>query len=113
HPERVASGLTPEEVDRLHSAIGPVLREAIEAEGSSFDRGYQTVLGLDGGFLAKNAMYGRSREPCPTCSSPVVKARIAGLIGRPTYFGPSCQPAPAPIRGRRGLSGRAGADRVS
>ena len=93
HPERPATSLTSEEMVRLHQAIPEVLREAIEAEGSSFDAGYRTVLGLEGGFLAKNAMYGRGGLPCPGCGSAVVKTKIAGLIGRPTHFCPNCQPA--------------------
>ncbi len=99
HPERPAHRLRPEEVTRLHAAIGSVLAEAIEAEGSSFDAGYRTVLGLEGGFLARNAMYGRGGRPCPTCQTPVIKTKIAGLIGRPTHFCPKCQPRP---RSRRG-----------
>jgi formamidopyrimidine-DNA glycosylase len=100
HPARVASRLMANEVTRLHEAIGPVLHEAIAAEGSSFDGGYRTVLGLDGGFLARNAMYGRKGEPCPVCRSPVEKIKIAGLIGRPTYLCPTCQPKPRRPRSR-------------
>ena len=92
HPERPASSLTAGEVGRLHAAIGDVLARAIAAEGSSFDAGYRTVLGLEGGFLAQNAMYGRGGEPCPGCGGAIVKAKIAGLIGRPTHYCPSCQP---------------------
>ena len=93
HPERPASTLGLAEVERLHAAIGSVLAEAILAEGSSFDAGYRTVLGLEGGFLAQNAMYGRGGQPCPGCSGPVSKVKIAGLIGRPTHYCPTCQPA--------------------
>src|SRR5262249_39513645 len=92
HPERRASGLTRNEVARLHEAIGAVLREAIAAEGSSFDKGYRTVLGLEGGFLARNAMYGRGGQPCPSCGGPISKTKITGLIGRPTHYCPGCQP---------------------
>lgn len=92
HPERPARSLKPAEVDRLHTAIGAVLDEAIRAEGSSFDAGYRTVLGLEGGFLATNAMYGRGGQPCPECATPVIKTKIAGLIGRPTHYCPRCQP---------------------
>jgi formamidopyrimidine-DNA glycosylase len=63
----------------------------IALEGSSFDAGYRTVLGLEGGFLAQNAVYGRANQPCQVCSRPVFKTRIAGLIGRPTYYCPACQ----------------------
>ncbi|WP_435011707.1 Fpg/Nei family DNA glycosylase [Tundrisphaera lichenicola] len=91
HPERPSSGLTKPEIKRLHVAIGLILNEAIAAEGSSFDAGYRTVLGLEGGFLAKNAMYGRGGQPCPGCSGPITKTKIAGLIGRPTHYCPRCQ----------------------
>lgn len=91
HPECRASRLSKVEIVRLHQAIGEVLAEAILAEGSSFDAGYRTVLGLEGGFLAQNAMYGRGGQPCPVCSTPVVKAKIAGLVGRPTHYCPVCQ----------------------
>ncbi len=92
HPERRASGLKTEEVGRLHAAVGRVLAEAIAAEGSSFDAGYRTVLGLEGGFLNTNAMYGRGGKPCPSCGGSVLKTKIAGLIGRPTHYCPACQP---------------------
>lgn len=91
HPERVASSLNTEEIDRLQTAIPAVLHEAIAAEGSSFDAGYRTVLGLEGGFLAQNAMYGRGGLPCPGCGTPVTKTKIKGLVGRPTHFCPNCQ----------------------
>lgn len=96
HPLRVAAELTAAEVDRLHAAIVPVLAKAIAAEGSSFDAGYRTVLGLEGGFLAVNSMYGRVGEPCHGCGEPVQKTKIAGLIGRPTYLCPKCQPLRRP-----------------
>lgn len=92
HPERTASGLSGEEISRIHGAIGEILTRAIAAEGSSFDAGYRTVLGLEGGFLAENAMYGRGGKPCPGCGGAVVKTKIAGLIGRPTHYCPACQP---------------------
>jgi len=103
HPEKPASSLTPAEVERVHAAIGRVLAEAIAAEGSSFDAGYRTVLGLEGGFLAQNAVHRRRGKPCPSCGVAIVKAKIAGLIGRPTYYCPACQPAPVRLAGRGGI----------
>ncbi len=100
HPTRESSRLTAAELDRLHAAIGPILAAAIAAEGSSFDAGYRTVLGLEGGFLAVNSMYGRAGQPCKGCGSPVEKTKIPGLIGRPTYLCPRCQPI-RPSRGKR------------
>ncbi len=104
HPERPASSLSKAEVGRIHRAIGEVLAEAIAAEGSSFDAGYRTVLGLEGGFLAQNAMYGRGGEPCPSCYGPILKAKIAGLVGRPTHYCPACQPL-QPAKGRKSRPG--------
>jgi formamidopyrimidine-DNA glycosylase len=94
HPERVAHTLGPRELGRLHRAIGEILQTAITLEGSSFDAGYRTVLGLEGGFLSQNSVYGRENEPCRKCSRPITKTRIAGLIGRPTYYCPHCQTRP-------------------
>jgi len=94
HPERGAGTLSPAERERLHRAIGQVLTTAIALEGSSFDAGYRTVLGLEGGFLAQNFVYGRENLPCRVCAEPIKKTRIAGLIGRPTYYCPRCQTRP-------------------
>jgi formamidopyrimidine-DNA glycosylase len=101
HPERISAKLTPGEVGRIHAAISAVLDEAIRAEGSSFDAGYRTVLGLEGGFLTRNAMYGRGGQPCPSCGGAILKTRIAGLIRRPTHYCPQCQPVKPPRRTRR------------
>ena len=89
HPERAARKLSAAEIERLHRAIGDVLATAIRLEGSSFDAGYRTVLGLEGGFLAQNSVYGRAGLPAAVCSQPIVKTKISGLIGRPTYFCPT------------------------
>jgi formamidopyrimidine-DNA glycosylase len=91
HPERVANALTPTELDRLHRSIREILTTAIALEGSSFDAGYRTVLGLEGGFLAQNSVYGRANQPCRRCTQPIIKTRIPGLIGRPTHYCPRCQ----------------------
>ncbi|SIO64739.1 formamidopyrimidine-DNA glycosylase [Singulisphaera sp. GP187] len=98
HPSRTASTLSNGELDRLHASIPAVLSEAIAAEGSSFDAGYRTVLGLEGGFLTGNAMYGRGGQPCPNCGHAIEKTKIAGLIGRPTHFCARCQPLDPPRR---------------
>ena len=91
HPERAAATFSTRELERLHRAIGDVLATAIRLEGSTFDAGYRTVLGLEGGFLAQNSVYGLAGLPCRVCSQPIVKVKIAGLTGRPTYFCPRCQ----------------------
>lgn len=91
HPERPSSSLTKVEVGRLHAAIRPILERSIALEGSSFDRDYRTPVGAKGGYLAEAWVHRRQGEPCRDCGSPIVKTRIAGLIGRPTYYCPACQ----------------------
>jgi formamidopyrimidine-DNA glycosylase len=91
HPERRSDKLSRVELDRLHRSIAEVLTTAIAMEGSSFDENYRTVLGVEGGFLAQNCVYGRENKPCRTCARPITRARVAGLIGRSTYFCPHCQ----------------------
>jgi formamidopyrimidine-DNA glycosylase len=104
HPERPSSSLSRDEVARVHRSIAEILNQAIAAEGSSFDRNYRTVLGGEGGFLARNAMYGRKGLPCPACGGPVAKTRITGLLGRPTHYCPRCQPRKPPGRKKRNKS---------
>jgi formamidopyrimidine-DNA glycosylase len=101
HPQRVAASLSRGELARLHAAIAKILTAAISAEGSSFDGGYRTVLGLEGGFLAENSAYGRVALPCRDCGQPIEKTRIQGLLGRPTYLCPSCQPLRPRRRSRK------------
>ena len=94
HPERPASKLKKKEIEEIHTAIGQVLNLAIDAEGSSFDVDYRTVMGSEGGFLSINAMYGHEGEPCPACGTAVKKVRITGLANRPTHYCPECQKLP-------------------
>lgn len=99
HPERAACDLTASECRRLHTAICRVLRWAIAHGGSTLGDGrYQTAFGEQGGFQQRHRVYAREGKPCPTCKTPVVRKRIAGLIGRSSYFCPVCQPRD----GRRG-----------
>ena len=94
HPERPACDLTASERRRLHQAIGQILRLAVEHGGSTLRDGrYQTAYGEQGGFQQRHRVYGREGKPCPQCGTPVVRKRIAGLVGRSSYFCPACQPA--------------------
>ncbi len=107
HPRRVARHLRAAEIARLHGSIATVLHAAIAAEGSSFDLGYRTVLGLEGGFLAQNSVYGRAGEACRLCRAAIERIRFPGLIGRSTYVCPRCQRAPRAVgSGRAGRSVR-------
>ena len=86
HPRRPANDLYPDEIDRLHPAIGWALDRGIEQGGAAIRRG--KAYPRDG-FPAVHA---RKDEPCTTCGAAILKIIVGG---RGTYFCPVCQPEPA------------------
>jgi formamidopyrimidine-DNA glycosylase len=94
HPMVLAGDLTLSEAARLHQAIGDVLAVAVPVAGALVKNGRavdETETGRD--FLRA---HGRAGEPCPECAQTIVRQT---LVGRGTYYCPSCQPAPLPARG--------------
>ena len=85
HPGAPANSLPPEDVVRLHEAIGWALERGIEQGGAKIRRG--KAYPRDG----FPAIHARRDEPCMTCGTPIVKITLGG---RGTYFCPVCQPAP-------------------
>jgi formamidopyrimidine-DNA glycosylase len=83
HPRQPANSLSPDEVDRLHAAIGWALDRGIEQGGAAIRRG--RAFPRDG-FPAVHA---RRDEPCTTCGAAIVKVMLGG---RGTYYCPVCQP---------------------
>jgi formamidopyrimidine-DNA glycosylase len=83
HPSAPANGLNPDEVARLHEAIGWALDRGIEQGGAAIRRG--RAYPRDG-FPAVHA---RRDEPCSTCGTAIVKVKLGG---RGTYYCPVCQP---------------------
>ena len=86
-PRRKASNLGPERAARLRAAIVEVLREAIEAGGSTL-RDFAASDGSLGYFQHRFRVYDREGQPCPTCAGPV---RRLTQSGRSTYFCGRCQ----------------------
>jgi formamidopyrimidine-DNA glycosylase len=87
-PSRSAAKVTPEEAAALRDAIVGVLREAIDAGGSSI-RDYRDATGAEGEFAQHHAAYGRAGEPCLRCG-----ARLVGtheIDGRQTVLCARCQ----------------------
>ena len=82
-PRRSASSLTPDELTRLHAAIGKVLTEGIELRGTQRD-----LFGRKGQAVHRRYIFEKTREPCPRCSTPIVYIRIGG---RNTFYCPNCQ----------------------
>jgi len=87
HPARPADSLEPAEVAALHRAVRKVLREAVEAAGTTF-RDFRAVNGRPGSFQRRLAVYAREGEPCRRCERPVQRIVQAG---RSTFFCAACQ----------------------
>ncbi len=90
-PLAAAGTLTgmPARAERLASAIRDVLREAIDAGGSSL-RDYRQTDGTLGYFQHLFSVYDREGEPCPRMTCSGVIERIV-QSGRSTFHCPVCQ----------------------
>ena len=82
-PRRSAASLTPDELARLHEAIGKVLAEGIALRGTQRD-----LFGRKGQAVHRRYIFEKSREPCPRCGTSIVYIRIGG---RNTFYCPHCQ----------------------
>ncbi len=87
-PSRVAHRVSPDEAERLRSAIVDVLTESIAARGTSF-RDYRDASGARGGFVERLAVYGRAGELCPRCGARLVGTHA--IDGRMTVLCARCQ----------------------
>jgi len=86
-PIREARTLTRAEHARLLRATRQVLRRAIENCGTTFSD-FQDAQGLTGSYQNYLRVYGREREPCSRCRTPVVR-----LVQqqRSSFYCPTCQ----------------------
>ncbi len=87
HPLRMGIGVGPRKARDLHGAIQAVLRDAIDAGGTSI-RDYRDSRGAEGGFQHRIRIYGRDGEPCVNCGTLVRRVIVAQ---RSTHFCPRCQ----------------------
>lgn len=87
-PSRASSSIGGEEARELHRELTAVLREAIEARGTSF-RDYRDASGSRGGFSAMLTVYGRGGLPCPGCGATLIDTNA--IDGRTTVFCAWCQ----------------------
>ena len=86
-PGRAGGGLSHARLDRLAESVKAVLRDAIEAGGSSL-RNYVRPNGELGYFSSQWRVYGREGKPCPRCAAPI-RRRAEG--GRSTFYCAKCQ----------------------
>ena len=87
HPLAMAHRLRDPRPRRLYNAIVAVLREAIEAGGSSISD-YVDAEGRRGFFQFSHRVYQRTGEPCLTCGTPIRRLLVAQ---RSSHFCPKCQ----------------------
>jgi formamidopyrimidine-DNA glycosylase len=88
-PLRRARAISSERVGVLAGAVRRVLREALEAGGTTLrDGGFVNASGDGGYFSVRLLVYGREGEPCSTCGSPI-RRRV--LTGRSVFYCPKCQ----------------------
>jgi endonuclease-8 len=84
HPQTPMGALDPALVERLVATAARQLR-------ANLGRGARSTVGARPGIVA---VYGRARQPCRRCGTPISVART-GRHRRTTYWCPRCQPAPA------------------
>ena len=86
-PFRAASDLTQEEIRKLVNAIKKVLKQALQAGGTSL-RNYVTAEGNPGYFALKLKVYGKHTKPCSRCGTKIER-RV--MTQRSTFYCPNCQ----------------------
>ncbi len=87
-PRRSSQKLSLDELRQVVNASKQVIKEGIEAGGTTFDGRYVDVDGLAGGYQEQLRVYGREDEDCPECEGKIQKVKIGN---RGTYFCPDCQ----------------------
>lgn len=87
-PSRAANSIGTDAASRLRDEIVAVLRESIDARGTSF-RDYRDTRGERGTFAAKLQAYGREGEPCKRCGARLIGTHA--VDGRATVFCARCQ----------------------
>jgi formamidopyrimidine-DNA glycosylase len=86
-PRRMARHLKRAELDRLHTSLQSVLKEAISLGGSSVSD-YVDAAGVAGFFQLEHRVYLRTGQPCLVCGTPI---RRIVLAGRGTHYCLHCQ----------------------
>ncbi len=88
HPQTRACDVGTAAAGRLHRSIRRVLREAIEAGGTTI-RDYRDAGGEEGRYARRLHVYGRAGQPCVRCRSPI---RRVVFGNRSAFHCPRCQP---------------------
>lgn len=87
NPTTLVKDLSVQKINTLYAEVRYVLNLAIEKGGSS-DRNYVNAEGKKGSYLSFARVFRREGQPCPRCSTIIIKTRVAG---RGTHTCPKCQ----------------------
>jgi formamidopyrimidine-DNA glycosylase len=87
HPETRVQNIPKTTLESLYKGLVAVLRLSIQ-KGGSTDRNYVDADGRRGSYLSFASVFRRQGQPCPRCSTAIVKLRVAG---RGTHICPHCQ----------------------
>ncbi len=88
HGNTDADSVSRPAAQRLLTEVKSVLREAIEAGGTSFDALYVNVNGESGYFERGLNAYGREGLPCHRCGTAIKRSTF---MNRSSFFCPRCQ----------------------
>ena len=86
HPATAVAAVPETKMRLIHAAIVPLLKKAIEFNGTTFDGKYVDAKGDAGEFSQFLKVYGQ--KSCRICASDIVKIK---LNGRGTYYCDKCQ----------------------
>lgn len=90
HPERIASELSDQEIERLYHAIKEILEIAVPQGGARII--HSKAIPDHGEFPF---IHGREGLPCLNCGGTIIKTKVNN---RGTYLCLACQPEPDPAR---------------
>ena len=79
--------LTESELKKLFTACHEVIEKGVKYRGTTFNH-FVDGHGQKGGFLQFLKVYGRAKQPCERCQTPIKKIKLAG---RGTHFCLQCQ----------------------
>lgn len=87
NPLKKSCDLNNKELQGIIDNTKKVLTDAIKMGGTTI-RTYESSEGIHGLFQNELLVHGKENEPCPVCSSTIIKTRVGG---RGTYYCPKCQ----------------------
>lgn len=86
-PNRLASKLKDEEIERLVKETNKIIKKAVDYRGTTFSN-YVDSKGKKGNFSQFLKVYGRGGKSCLNCGKIISKIKFAG---RGTHYCPNCQ----------------------